>query len=101
MAEKEVEKVESEGNSKLQSRKFVVWLVWYIIAIVNLVIDAIVIIITKNVTAEMVSLTEKVLGWFFAISMMYLGMNVSQKVGFALSDALSAKCEKEKVCDDK
>lgn len=87
------EKEEKPG--KLQSRKFVVWLVWCIIAIVNLVIDAIIIIVTKNVTAEMMSLTEKVLGWFFAVSMMYLGMNAGQKVGFAISDALAGKAESE------
>ena len=40
------EKEEKPG--KLQSRKFVVWLVWCIIAIVNLVIDAIIIIVTKK-----------------------------------------------------
>lgn len=84
-----------EKPSKLQSRKFVVWLVWCIIAIVNLVIDAIIIIYTRNVTEEMMSLTEKVLGWFFAVSMMYLGMNAGQKVGFAISDALTSKVENE------
>lgn len=84
-----------EKPSKLQSRKFVVWLVWCTIAIVNLVIDAIIIIYTRNVTEEMMSLTEKVLGWFFAVSMMYLGMNAGQKVGFAISDALTSKVENE------
>ena len=98
MAEKETE---NENGSKLQSRKFLVWFVWCVIVIANLVIDAVVIVCTKNVTAEMLSLTEKVLGWFFAISMMYLGMNVSQKVGFALSDALTSKGEKEEASDDK
>ena len=76
------------------------WLVWCIIAIVNLVIDAIVIVITKNVTAEMVSLTEKVLGWFFAISMMYLGMNVGQKAAFAIGDAISGHSETEEKTEE-
>lgn len=84
-----------EKPSKLQSRKFVVWLVWCIIAITNLVIDVIIVIVTRNITAEMMSLTEKVLGWFFAVSMMYLGMNAGQKVGFAISDALASKVENE------
>ena len=86
-----------EKPSKLQSRKFVVWLVWCIIAITNLVIDVIIVIVTRNITAEMMSLTEKVLGWFFAVSMMYLGMNAGQKVGFAISDAMAAKKESEEV----
>lgn len=75
-------------TDKLSSRKFLVWLVWGIITLVNLVADVIIIIATKNITSEMISLTSQVLGWFFAISMMYLGMNVGQKVGLSLSDVL-------------
>lgn len=75
-------------TDKLSSRKFLVWLVWGIITLINLVADVIIIIATKNITSEMISLTSQVLGWFFAISMMYLGMNVSQKVGLSLSDVL-------------
>lgn len=80
-------------SDKLQSRKFVVWLVWLIIAVVDLVIDGIIIVITKTITGEMLSLTEKVLSWFFAISMMYLGMNVVQKGAFAIADVLAGKEE--------
>lgn len=75
-------------TDKLSSRKFLVWLVWGIITLINLVADVIIIIATKNITSEMISLTSQVLGWFFAISMMYLGMNVGQKVGLSFSDIL-------------
>jgi hypothetical protein len=89
----------TESTSKLQSRKFLVWMIWCIIAVANIIIDGIVIIVTRSITAEMVSLTEKVLGWFFAISMMYLGMNVTQKVGYAVSNAIggamAGKAEEE------
>lgn len=66
-------------NNKLSSRKFIVWLVWLVLTLI------------VGVYAFMKSATdlfEKSLNSFFAISMMYLGMNAGQKVGFAISDAL-------------
>lgn len=89
------EKEEKTEESKLKSRKFVVWLVWLIIAVLDLILDGIIIIITKNITDELISLTEKILSWFFAVSMMYLGMNVVQKGTFALADAWQSKKEEE------
>ena len=66
-------------DSKLSSRKFVVWLVWLIITIGVGVYTFI---------SQSTTLLEKTLDSFFAVSMMYLGMNVAQKAGFAVADAL-------------
>lgn len=87
------ENEETTKKSKLESRKFIVWLVWLFIVVINLIIDVIIVKITKTLTAEMVGLTEKIVGWFFAISMMYLGVNAGQKIGFAFADALGEKSE--------
>ena len=83
------------SGDKLQSRKFVVWLVWLIIAILTLIIDVLIVLITKEITDGMLSLTEKILSWFFAVSMMYLGVNVAQKGAFAIADALKKESEGE------
>ena len=40
-------------------------------------------------------LLEKVLSWFFAVSMMYLGMNVSQKVGLSVAENILGKKEEK------
>lgn len=67
-------------ESKLKSRKFVVWLVWLLITL------AIVAISFFRNTAD--SLVSKTLDNFFFISMMYLGMNVGQKGFYAIAGAL-------------
>ena len=67
----------TQTDSKLSSRKFVVWLVWLILTAGTVVY----MFISKDST-----LVEKTLDSFFYVSMMYLGMNVGQKVGFAISD---------------
>ena len=66
-------------ENKLSSRKFIVWLVWLILTLGVGVYTFI---------ANSTTLLEKTLDSFFAVSMMYLGMNAGQKIGFALSDAL-------------
>lgn len=81
----------TQTDSKLSSRKFVVWLVWLILTL-GVGIYA----FMKNAT----DLFEKTINSFFAISMMYLGMNVGQKVGFALSDALVKNKHYSKEDDD-
>ena len=81
----------TQTDSKLSSRKFVVWLVWLIITIGTVVY----MFICKDST-----LVEKTLDSFFYISMMYLGMNVGQKVGFAISDALVKNRHYSKEDDD-
>lgn len=81
-------------EEKLNSRKFVVWITWLIIAIAVIVFCTVVMIVTKNITESLTSLIEKTLGWFFAVSMMYLGVNAGQKVGLALADKIENK-EKE------
>ena len=82
-------------SDKLQSRKFVVWITWLVIAVISIIIVAVTVIITKEFTQYVATFTEKVLSWFFAISMMYLGVNVVQKGAFAIADVLSKKEEPE------
>ena len=88
-----------EEKKKTDSRKFLVWIIWLIVALVIIAWATVVMIITKQVADGLVSLVEKVLAYFFAISMMYLGVNVGQKIGFAFADALSFKYESEKEVD--
>ena len=72
----------TETSKKTDSRKFVVWLVWLLIALA---------IGVYTFIAKDTSLLEKVLGWFFTLSMMYLGVNVGQKGALAFADALKNK----------
>lgn len=72
----------TETSKKTDSRKFIVWLVWLLIALAIGVYT----FIAKDST-----LLEKVLGWFFTLSMMYLGVNVGQKGALAFADALKNK----------
>ena len=93
----EEKKTEQETN-KLKSRKFVVWLVWLTMSVLILAFCAIVIFKTEpgeDALVPFFGLIEKVLRWFFALSMMYLGVNVGQKIGFALTDVLAEKIEDE------
>lgn len=87
-----------ESNKK-DSRKFFVWVTWLIVTLAIIILSSVVMIITKETPFELVSLAEKVIGFFFAVSMMYLGVNVGQKMGFAFADALTAKYESEKGDD--
>ena len=91
--------MEEKETKKTDSRKFIVWLIWFIITILVIAWCAIVMITTKQIVEGLVSLVEKTLAWFFAISMMYLGVNVGQKMGFAFANALTAKFESEKEAD--
>lgn len=84
-----------EEKSKMQSRKFVVWIVWLVLAVAIIVSSTVIMVILHEVNDILVTTTEKVLSWFFYISMMYLGVNVGQKAAFALSDALKKKQEEE------
>ena len=72
----------TETSKKTDSRKFVVWLVWFLIALA---------IGVYTFIAKDTALLEKVLGWFFTLSMMYLGVNVGQKGALAFADALKNK----------
>lgn len=72
----------TETSKKTDSRKFVVWLVWLLIALA---------IGVYTFIAKDSALLEKVLGWFFSLSMMYLGVNVGQKGALAFADALKNK----------
>ena len=77
-----------EEKSKMQSRKFVVWVVWLVLAVAIIVSSTVIMVILHEVNDILVTTTEKVLSWFFYISMMYLGVNVGQKAAFAISNAL-------------
>ena len=82
----------TETSKKTDSRKFVVWLVWLLIALA---------IGVYTFIAKDTILLEKVLGWFFTLSMMYLGVNVGQKGALAFADALKNKnSNKEKTEDE-
>lgn len=85
-----MEKEEKE-TKKTDSRKFVVWLVWLIITILVIAWCGLVMIITKQIQDQLVGLIEKALSYFFAVSMMYLGVNVGQKVGLAFADKIAVK----------
>lgn len=87
-------------DEKLKSRKFAVWVVWAILTILVILFCTAVMIITHNITSELTSLIEKVLGWFFAISMMYLGVNAGQKAAFAIGDAISGKKGSEEKSEE-
>lgn len=81
----------SGTQKKTDSRKFIVWVVWLLIAIAIGVYT----FITKET-----KLLENTLDHLFVISMMYLGVNVGQKGVLAIADAIkhrySAKEEKER-----
>ena len=87
--------MEEEKNKKTDSRKFIVWIVWLVIAILLIGFSAIAMIVTKKFTDNLVGLIENSLSWFFAISMMYLGVNVGQKVGLAFAESFLKKKETE------
>lgn len=84
---------EEEKTKKTDSRKFVVWLVWLIITVLVIAWCALVMIITKQIQEQLIGLVGKALSYFFAISMMYLGVNVGQKVGLAFADKISKQVE--------
>lgn len=75
-----------ESTNKLSSRKFIVWIVWLVLC---LGVGVYTFIIRDS------SLLEKCLEYFFAVSMLYLGVNVGQKGIYAIADALKEKYSKE------
>ena len=81
----------TETAKKTDSRKFVVWLVWLVIVLAIGVYT----FIAKNS-----ALLEKALGWFFTLSMMYLGVNVGQKGALAFADALKNKYSNKEETED-
>lgn len=85
----------TENTSKLQSRKFIVWLVWLVITVLVIAFCTATMIVTRQIVESLTLLIEKTLAWFFAISMMYLGVNVGQKVGVALADSINTKTANE------
>ena len=81
----------TETSKKTDSRKFIVWLVWLLIALA---------ISVYTFIAKDPALLEKVLGWFFTLSMMYLGVNVGQKGALAFADALKNKYSNKEETED-
>lgn len=66
-----MENAEEKKSSKLQSRKFIIWLTWLIITLG--------IIVLSYIRGGSDELILKVLEYFFGVSMLYLGVNVAQK----------------------
>ena len=81
----------TETAKKTDSRKFIVWLVWLLIALA---------ISVYTFIAKDSVLLEKVLSWFFTLSMMYLGVNVGQKGALAFADALKNKYSNKEETED-
>lgn len=85
----------TEKQSKLKSRKFIVWIVWGVITTAVVALGLLEVV--KNGTDNSADLIKAVLGYFFGVSMLYLGVNVGQKIGLNLTDYLSDKSEKSEV----
>lgn len=77
----------TENKNKMTSRKFLVWITWLI-----LMIGIIVLSFVRKTGDDLIS---SALQDFFFVSITYLGVNGVQKVGFAVSDALSSGTAKE------
>ena len=75
-------------EKKMTSRKFLVWIVWVIITIA--------IVVLSFFKKDSDDLVKTGLQDLFFISLTYLGVNGIQKVGFAVSDAISSKTNEEK-----
>lgn len=84
---------EQKDDTKLKSRKFAVWIVWLVLTIAVIIFSVVGIFVSKTMADSLTGLIEKVLGWFFAVSMMYLGVNVGQKAALAFSEVLQKKEE--------
>ena len=82
------EKKKETEEKKMTSRKFLVWIVWVIITIG--------IIVLSFFKKDSDDLVKTGLQDLFFISLTYLGVNGIQKVGFAISDAISSKTNEEK-----
>ena len=80
-------------GDKVQSRKFVVWLVWVIITVLLVIAIGIAFVVTKDKPDSLIELFGKTLDHLFTISAIYLGVNVIQKGAFAIADVLAAKKE--------
>lgn len=85
---------EEKAKKKTDSRKFVVWITWVVIAVAILIVGAIVMIASRSFPTEVIELVKLVLEYLFYISLVYLGVNGITKVGFAISDAISGKEDK-------
>lgn len=85
------ENMTKEERSKFQSRKFLVWIVWLLITIIVVAGCCTVMIIVKQVLPPMTSIISEILGDFFIISMMYLGVNACQKVGLSYFESKGKK----------
>lgn len=69
------------ADSKISSRKFIVWVVWTIVF-------ALVVILTAIKKDSDIVILQQCLEYFFKISIWYIGGNVVQKGAFAVADSL-------------
>ena len=92
----------AEEKNKLESRKFLVWITWLVLALSLIIICTMFLFVVKssekfteiaNIAIEFI---KQILGWFFIISSVYLGVNVTQKVGLAIADIFTSKKDEEK-----
>lgn len=88
---------EEDKKKKTSSRKFLVWLTWLVVAVLSMIVAVVVLAITKNLPDSMIDIIKTVLSYLFYVSMMYLGVNAGQKIGVAVSDAMSTKKEEEEA----
>lgn len=86
-----------ETENKMKSRKFVVWITWGIITLIVIAISIITIFVTKK--SDSPDLIEKVLSYFFGVSMLYLGVNVGQKIGLSFFNNKNETDEKDESSD--
>lgn len=85
------ESKDPETKKKLSSRKFLVWVIWMVILVLMVALCVVVSVITKKLDNSFVDFLSSVLNYFFVISIIYLGANVTQKGVYALKDYFCGK----------
>ncbi|MCQ2086544.1 MAG: hypothetical protein MJZ37_00510 [Bacilli bacterium] len=86
-------------EDKLKSRKFSVWITWGVIVLITAIILVIDVCVLKNVPDSMVELFSKVLTYFFYVSLVYLGINVTQKGINAYKEVMSKEKTEEEASE--
>ena len=86
-------------EDKLKSRKFSVWITWGVIVLITAIILVIDVCVLKNVPDSMVELFSKVLTYFFYVSLVYLGINVTQKGINAYREVMSKEKTEEEASE--
>lgn len=74
------------NESKLKSRKFIVWLTWLVLVFVVAAVVLVCCVKSLIEASSAVEMFKAIIQDFFYISMLYLGVNVGQKAAFAFGD---------------